>query len=261
MADMIALTGKVAVITGGGNGIGREIVRTLAALGASVGILDLDGEAGDAAAREARSSGVAAHSAKADVALEEDTQRGVEELARQLGPASILVNNAGVFPIGLVRNIRPGDLADAMAVNVGGVLNMARATLPGMVSRQGGRIVNVASWLGTRSRPQFGLYGATKAAVISLTKTMALELADEGITVNAVLPGPVAGTPMTLAAEELARARKMVPASERAGTIPLKRLATPRDVALVVAFLCSDAAQYVTGDCVRVDGGLSIATV
>jgi NAD(P)-dependent dehydrogenase (short-subunit alcohol dehydrogenase family) len=258
---MIDLSGRIAVVTGGGNGIGRETARTLARLGAHVGIVDLDGDAARSAAEEIAELGVETAYASGDVAESSDCRNAVETLASVLGTPDVLVNNAGISPLGAVRDISTAGLARAMAINVGGALNMTQAVAGGMAAAGGGRIVNVASWLGTRSKPNFGLYSATKAALISLTRTSSLELAPDGIAVNAVLPGAIGGTPMRTEADAVARAANLSTAAERAHTIPLGRLGTPGDVAAAIAFLCSDAAAYITGDCLLVDGGLATAVV
>jgi 3-oxoacyl-[acyl-carrier protein] reductase len=258
---MIDLTGRIALVTGGGNGIGRETARTLARLGAHVGIMDTDAGAARAAAEEIAGLGVKTAFASGDVADATQCRDAVDTLALRLGTADILVNNAGISPLGAVRDISTDGLLRAMTINVGGALNMTQSVAGGMAAAGGGRIVNVASWLGLRAKPNFGLYSATKAALISLTRTSSLELAPDGIAVNAVLPGAIGGTPMRTEADKVARAANLPTAAERAHTIPLGRLGTPQDVAAAIAFLCSDAAAYITGDCLLVDGGLATAVV
>jgi NAD(P)-dependent dehydrogenase (short-subunit alcohol dehydrogenase family) len=248
--------GRTAIVTGGGNGIGLTTVHTLAGLGAAVGVLDVDGAAASTAAEEV--DGVAA---TADVSDPTQTREAITALVAQLGQVDLLVNNAGVSPLGPVEQIEQEQLLAAMAVNVGGALNAVQAALPQLRAQGGGRIVNVASWLGVRSRARFGVYCATKAALISLTRTMALELAPDGIAVNAVLPGAISDTPMRREADAAARAAGQPTAAERAGTIPLGRLGTPQDVANAIAYAGSEAAGYMTGDTVGADGGVGAAVV
>jgi 2-hydroxycyclohexanecarboxyl-CoA dehydrogenase len=258
---VISFDGQTAIVTGGGSGIGRTTARTLAGLGATIGILDRDADAADAAVRELAAIGATVHAVVGDVSVPDQVGRAIEELVGRLGRPHVVVNNAGISPLGPVHEIGRDDLLEAMAINVGGALNTVSAALPHLREQGGGRIVNVASWLGVRSRPNFGLYCATKAALISLTRTMAMEFAPYGIAVNAVLPGAIADTPMREKADADARAAGMPTAGDRAETIPLGRLGTPDDVAKVIAFVCSDMAEYMTGDTVGIDGGLGAAVV
>jgi NAD(P)-dependent dehydrogenase (short-subunit alcohol dehydrogenase family) len=141
-------------------------------------------------------------------------------------------------------------------VNVDGVFFCSQAVLPGMLERKKGNIVNIASWNGKLGAPNFGAYSATKFAVIGLTQALAREVASQAIRVNAVCPGIVAGTPMRAAVERQGQAFGLPPSSERAKVVPLGRLASPEDIANVVAFLASDEAAYMTGQAINVTGGL-----
>jgi 2-keto-3-deoxy-L-fuconate dehydrogenase len=257
---MISFEGKTVFITGAGNGIGRATARIMGSLGARVGILDIDLDAARSVAAELGTPDLAC-AVRADVADPGQVRSAVAALAAALGPPAVLVNNAGVSPLGPIEAISRQQFLEVMSINVGGAINMVSAVLPHLRVQNAGRIVNVASWLGVRSRPMFGLYCATKAALISLTRTMALEFAHDGITVNAVLPGAIADTPMRREADEAARAAGMPIAAERAATIPLGRLGTPDDVAQIIAFACSHAARYTTGETISADGGLSAAAV
>lgn len=258
---MISFEGRVVFITGAANGIGRATADTLSGLGAAIGVIDLDGAAAAKAADELVANGVRAAAATADVSAPDQVEAAVGNLVARLGAPYVVVNNAGVSPLGPVDEITHEALLAAMAINVGGALNVTKAALPHLRAQGGGRIVNVASWLGVRSRAMFGVYCATKAALISLTRTMALEFAPDGIAVNAVLPGAIADTPMRREADAVARAAGMPTAQDRANTIPLGRLGTPHDVARAIAFAASDAAEYMTGDTVGIDGGLGAAVV
>jgi galactitol 2-dehydrogenase len=257
---MLDFEGKAVFITGAGSGIGRITALTLSDAGARIGIFDIDPEGASSVATEAGGPGHA-HAVNGDVADPSEVDQGLEHLIDVLGVPNAVVNNAGVAPIGPVDAITRDELLHTMAVNVGGAINVVTSLRPHLRANGGGSIVNVASWLGLRSRQMFGLYCASKAALVSMTRTMALELAPDRITVNAVLPGVIADTPMRAATDAAAHAANAPTSAERSDTIPLGRLGTPRDVANVIAFACSDAASYVTGETLAIDGGLSAAVV
>lgn len=257
---MIDFEDKTVFITGAGSGIGRTTALTLSGLGARIGILDLDLETARSTAESAGGSG-RAHAVSADVADPGQVREAIEQLIQVLGVPAAVVNNAGLAPIGPVDAITSQELVRTMGVNVGGAINVVASLRPHLRANGGGRVVNVASWLALRSKAMFGLYSASKAALVSLTLTMALELAPDGIGVNAVLPGVIADTPMRQETDAAARAAGLPASAERAGTIPLGRLGTPRDVANVIVFACSDAASYMTGETIAIDGGLGAAVV
>jgi NAD(P)-dependent dehydrogenase (short-subunit alcohol dehydrogenase family) len=256
---MIDFHGRTVFITGAGSGIGQMTALTLRDLGARIGILDLDLEAAQATAEQLGGASHA-HAVRADIGDQSQVREAIEQLIEVLGVPMAAVNNAGVVSWGSVDTITDGELQRSMAINVGGAINVVTSLLPHLRANGGGRIVNVASWLGLRSRPMFGLYSASKAALVSLTRTMALELAADGIAVNAVLPGVIADTPMRQETDAVARAANLPTSADRAETIPLGRLGRPHEVASAIAFLCSDAAAYVTGDTLAVDGGLGEAS-
>jgi NAD(P)-dependent dehydrogenase (short-subunit alcohol dehydrogenase family) len=251
---------KTVFITGAGSGIGRTTALVLSGLGARIGILDLDLEAARSTAEQVGGAGRALAVA-CDVADSRQVTEGTSQLIDVLGIPNAVVNNAGLAPIGPVDAITSEELLRTMAVNVGGAVNVVASLRPHLRANGGGRVVNVASWLALRSKAMFGLYSASKAALVSLTQTMALELGPDHIGVNAVLPGVIADTPMRQETDAAARAAGLPGSAERAGTIPLGRLGTPRDVANVIAFACSDAAGYMTGETLAIDGGLSAAVV
>lgn len=256
---MIDFHDRTVFITGAGSGIGQMTALTLRNLGARIGILDVDLEAAEATA-EQMGGDSDAHAVKADISDLGQVREAIEQLIEVLGVPNAAVNNAGIVSWGSVDTITDSELQRSMAINVGGAINVVTSLLPHLRANGGGRVVNVSSWLGLRSRPMFGLYSASKAALVSLTRTMALELAGDGIAVNAVLPGVIADTPMRQETDAVARAANLPTSAERADTIPLGRLGRPQDVANAIAFLCSDAAAYVTGDTLAVDGGLGEAS-
>ncbi len=247
----IDLAGKVALVTGASRGIGLEICRALAGAGAAIVGLDVLPAELEQALGGLKAAGADAEGLTADVT---DPAR-IEELARDVfrrrGRLDILVNNAGITRDGLLIRLAAEDWAKVLAVNLTGVFNCLKACSRWMMKQKSGRIINIASVVGITGNPGQANYTAAKAGVIALTKTAARELASRGITVNAVAPGYIR-TDMTekLPAEvkEQLRAR-----------IPLERLGEPADVARAVLFLASDLAEYITGQVLVVDGGLTMA--
>lgn len=246
----------VALVTGGAAGIGLAIARRLGLAGYRVGILDLDGAAADRAAAALRAEGIRAGAFPCDVGNRAAVFRAVEAARDALGEVGVLVNNAGILRLGPLVSVSEEDWRALFRVNVDGVLYGCQAVLPRMMACRRGNIVNVASWNGKLGAPYFGAYSATKAAVISLTQTLAREVASFGIRVNAVCPGIVAGTAMRAQVERGGTAYGLPPSVERARAIPLRRLGRPEEVAHVVAFLVSEDAAYMTGQAVNVTGGL-----
>lgn len=243
------LTGDVAVVTGAARGNGRAIAFGLAAQGAAVAAFDLDGEgAAETARRCAGLSGRDAHSAWLDVSDLEGCRAEAERVAQRLGPVSVLVNNAGILPRGGFAEITDEDWEAVLRVNVTGARNACLAFLDQLRST-GGRIVNLASILSFTGAPLVSGYAASKGAVAQLTKALAVELAPDGIRVNAIAPG-VIETPMT----EATRANPQALGRFMAHT-PLGRVGKPDELAGPVVFLASAMSSYVTGVILPVDGG------
>jgi 2-hydroxycyclohexanecarboxyl-CoA dehydrogenase len=253
---MQGLSGKRALITGGGAGIGRAIALKLAREGCDIAVIDIDGEAADATAVQVCALGGQASAIAGDVSDPNSVRTGVALLAGRGAPFDILVNNAGIARLGSMLTVSEKDWRDTFAVNVDGVFNVTRAVVPGMVERQRGAVVNLASWLGRRGAPPFSAYAASKFAVVGITQSLAPEVAPFGVRVNAVCPGLITGTPMRDSIEIASQQAGLPRAAERAKTIPMARTGTPEDVANVVAFLASDEAAYVTGAAYDVTGGL-----
>jgi NAD(P)-dependent dehydrogenase (short-subunit alcohol dehydrogenase family) len=251
---MNAMTGRTAIVTGAGNGIGRAIALGLAGAGCNVGLIDVDADA----LREtsALATGSRTGCAKADVADGEAVRAAVDRLADELGGVDILVNCAGIMRLGTLESLSEKDWRATFSINVDGVFHASRAAIPHLRARGAGRIVNISSWLGKSGKAHYGSYCASKAAIISLTETLALELAADRITVNAICPGIIAHTGMRDRGEAEARALGLPSAEARIAGIPLGRLGEPGDVAGVALFLASDAAAYMTGHSVNVTGGL-----
>lgn len=253
---MRGLSGKVALVTGGGNGIGRAIAIRLAEEGADIAIIDVHEAGMEVTAASVKALGRRCEVAYGDVGDHQAAARATKALEAKLGTFDVLVNNAGIVRMAAVLDTRPEDWREIMRINAEGVLNMLKVVVPGMVQRGGGRVVNLSSWLGKAGRPYFGMYAASKAAVLALTQALALEVAPHGVRVNAVCPGMIEGTPMRESAEAQSKALGVPAAKDRVQTIPLRRAGTPEDVAKVVAFLASDEAGYMTGQAINISGGM-----
>jgi 3-oxoacyl-[acyl-carrier protein] reductase len=245
---MAGLEGKVAVVTGGGQSIGREIVMSLAGAGTDVAVADINGETAGRTAEEASSLGVKAAGFSVDVSQWEEVAGFVESVLDQFGSLDILVNNAGITRDGLLVRMSAEDWDRVIDVNLKGAFNFCKAAAKPMMKARWGRIVNISSVIGVMGNAGQANYAASKAGLIGLTKSLAKELAGRGVTVNAVAPGFIE-TPMTDVLGEKAR-------NELLGMIPLGRLGTTADVADVVSFLVSESARYVTGQVLHVDGGM-----
>lgn len=238
------LDGKVALVTGGGQGIGEAICRRLAAAGARVGVFDRDAAAAQRVALALGGIAVAG-----DVTAEADVETAVEDVKDQAGPVDILVNNAGITGrAGRLWELGRNDLESVLAVNVVGPFLCCKAVVNDMRQRRYGRIVNVASIAGKEGNPTLGPYSASKAALIALTKSLAKELAGQGdLTVNAISPAVIA-TPIL---EGLPQATIDYMVSR----IPMGRTGKPEEVAALVHFLASAEASFTTGQCYDISGG------
>jgi 3-oxoacyl-[acyl-carrier protein] reductase len=243
------LAGRTAVVTGGGQGIGRAIALRLAREGADVAVLDANGATASDAAREIEALGRKALGLAVDVSDAEAVATALKRVVQELGGLHVLVNNAGITRDNLLVRMSPDDWDLVLRVNLKGAFNCTRAAARTMMSQRWGRIVNVSSVIGIIGNAGQANYAASKAGLIGFTKSAAKELGGRGITVNAVAPGFIE-TPMTAALPAAAR-------EAYASKIALGRFGTPDDVANVVAFLVSDDGDYVTGQTVCVDGGLA----
>jgi len=242
------LVGKVALVTGGAQGIGRAVVLMLAENGCDVAISDINKETAAITAGEIEGMGKKSLPIEANVARFEDGERMVRETVEGLGRIDILVNNAGITRDKLVLRMSEEDWDAVLDVNLKGAFNCTRAALRHMTKQRSGRIVNIASVVGLMGNAGQANYAASKAGLIGFTKTVGREVASRGITVNAVAPGYI-DTPMTQALPEKAK-------EELKRLIPMVRLGTPEDVAKAVLFLVTGASDYITGQVLQVNGGL-----
>ncbi|CAN2047498.1 3-oxoacyl-(acyl-carrier-protein) reductase FabG [Candidatus Magnetomoraceae bacterium gMMP-1] len=243
---------QIAVVTGGSKGIGRAICIRLAQAG--MDIYFNYSSADSAAAKETEAlvskAGAKAIGMRVNVSMEDEVNAFFKEILKQAGQIDILVNNAGITKDGLIVRMKEKDWNDVIDVNLKGCFLCIKAVTKAMMKQRRGRIVNISSIVGASGNPGQVNYVASKAGIIGLTKSIALELASRNITANVVAPGFVA-TDMT---ENLSEKNKE---SLIAG-IPLKRMGTPEDIAGAVAFLISDEAAYITGQVIHVNGGMYI---
>ena len=250
------MEGRVAFVTGGGSGMGRETALLLAGAGASVAVCDIDGGKARGTVDAIAEAGGAAWAGTADVADAAAAGRAVAEAEAALGPVCALVNIAGIYRVAAIEDIADADWARMFAVHADGTFHCCRAALPGMAARRRGSIVNMSSLHALRGQANAAHYAAAKGAIIGLTRSIAREKGPLGIRANAVAPGPI-DTPLWRGAvppDELEAAMEA-----RAGVIPLGRLGEPGEVARAIVFLLSDAASYITGQVVAIDGGETMA--
>jgi NAD(P)-dependent dehydrogenase (short-subunit alcohol dehydrogenase family) len=239
---------RVAIVTGGGSGIGLAISRRLAADGAAVAVFDRDADA----ARAAAASMEHAIAVPVDVTDRAQIDAGVAEVVERLGRPTILVNNAGLQGFGSFLKIDRATWDRVLAVNLTGTFECCQAVLPHMLEEGWGRIVNISSSSAQSGQPGMTHYVSSKAGVIGLTKALALEVGPKGITVNTIPPGFI-DTPMLRDTEEKGLLGDGVEAA--AGRTPVRRVGQPEDVAFACAFLVSEEASYVTGQVIGVNGG------
>tara|TARA_A100001037_G_C15125887_1_gene626152 strand:+ start:58 stop:807 length:750 start_codon:yes stop_codon:yes gene_type:complete len=246
MTSVLELKGLVAIVTGGSRGIGRGIAESLADGGAIVAVVDLD--AAVAAASAASLPGQGHGGFACDVANADQVNSCLAEIEQQIGPVSILVNNAGITSDNLLIRMKDEEFDKVLAVNLKGTFNFTRAAARGMMKRRSGAILNIASVVGLTGNAGQVNYAASKAGVVGLTKSVAKEFASRGVRCNAIAPGFIR-TQMT---DELSEAQKE-PLMKQ---IPLGTLGEVEQIADVARFLVGPAASYITGQTLAVDGGM-----
>jgi 3-oxoacyl-[acyl-carrier protein] reductase len=245
------LAGKSALITGGGTGIGRAVALDLASLGASVAVLARTSmDAAHELVEQVRELGVDAIALRGDVRDASDCNSAVSSSVSRFGRLDILVNNAGTTRDGLVLRMSESDWDEVAQTNLRGVFLMTRAALAPMIEARRGKIVNITSVIGIIGNAGQANYAAAKAAVGGMTRALAIEVADSNIQVNAVAPGFI----QTRLTEKLSPERRAALLRQT----PAGRFGQPQDVSGLVAFLCTDRADFITGQTIVVDGGLTV---
>jgi NAD(P)-dependent dehydrogenase (short-subunit alcohol dehydrogenase family) len=246
------LKGVRALVTGAGSGIGKAIVRRLAAGGCRVAATDVQWERVNEVARTIRDEGGDALAIRADVAKQEDVDRMTAETVSAFGGLDVVVNNAGVGSAAFIESVQDPEIERVFGVNLVGVIRVSRAAAPFLKESGRGRIVNVASVEGIRGSGLLPVYSATKAGVIGVTRSNAVELARFGVTVNAVCPGPIQTEMLSPLLADERYHEKLIRG------VPMRRLGVPEDVAGAVAFFASEESSFITGNVLVIDGGMTV---
>jgi 3-oxoacyl-[acyl-carrier protein] reductase len=242
------LQGRIALVTGGAQGIGRAIAEELAAAGAVLALADVNEAKLAETVTELKAQGIDATAFTVNVSSEESIEAGAKAILEKFGKVEILVNNAGITRDNLMLRMKRADWDLVLNINLTGAFLLTQALLSPMLKNRWGRIVSIASVVGRAGQAGQVNYAASKAGLIGLTRSLAREVASRGITVNAVAPGFIE-TPMTAVLSD-EQTKAML------ATVPLGRRGTPKDVAQAVKFLASDAASYITGHVLDVNGGM-----
>ncbi len=245
------LAGRLALVTGGARGIGREIALVLAQEGADIAIWDVNAQEAEKTCKDIEALGRKTHADQVDVTNYDAVEAAMNKILDKFGKIDILVNNAGITKDNLILRMSQQEWDAVLNVNLKGTFNCTKAVFRPMSKQRSGKIVNIASIIGIMGNYGQANYAASKAGIIALTKTTARELASRGVNVNAIAPGFIQ-TEMTAKLSEDIRA-KMLEA------VPMAKMGTPRDVANLCLFLASDEAAYITGQTIVVDGGMVMA--
>ncbi len=248
---IVGLKNKVAIVTGASQGIGKEIALHLAKNGAKVVVADITDKMLEVV-NEIKSSGSQGLAVKCDITKMEEVENMVDNTIKKFSRIDILVNNAGIYPFKPFLEITEQDWDRVLNINLKGTFHCVKAVVSKMVSQKYGKIINISSMAGsTVGFPNQAHYSASKAGIVGLTKTLALELAPFGININAIAPGPIdpTGTKTTNNIEVMEQIRKI---------IPIGRMGQPEDVANLVLYLASDESSFITGQCIVIDGGFTV---
>ncbi|MCF3653574.1 MAG: 3-oxoacyl-ACP reductase FabG [Aigarchaeota archaeon] len=247
---MFELNGKVAIVTGAGQGIGREIALQLAASGAKVALIDVSDKIFDVL-EEIKGRGGDGLAIKCDVSSWDDAHKAVGQVLEKYGRIDILVNNAGIAPFKPLAVMSEQDWDKVLDINLKGVFNFTRAVLPKMIEQRYGKIISISSAIGSVvGFPNAAHYAASKAGIAGFTRALALEVAQYGINVNSIAPGPIETPALQSLGKEALEQLKHA--------IPLGRLGKPEDVANLVLFLASDKSSFITGQNIIIDGGYTL---
>jgi len=244
----LELTGKVALVTGAAQGIGKAVALLLAQRGADIIISDINLEKAEETSKEIATLGRRAMAIRANVAVIEEVEKMVQAIIERFSQIHILVNNAGIARDKLLLRMTEEDWDLVLDINLKGTFNCTKAVIRYMSKQRNGKIVNIASVVGEMGNAGQANYSASKAGVIGFTKTIAREFASRGINVNAIAPGYIV-TPMTEVLPEKAK-------EDLKRMIPMERLGQPEDVAQAALFLVSEASNYITGQVINVNGGI-----
>jgi 2-hydroxycyclohexanecarboxyl-CoA dehydrogenase len=252
------MSNRVAFVTGGAQGIGKGISDALGAAGFRVAIADLNTETAQATADGITAAGGEAIAVAVDITDTASVQAAVTEVEQQLGPIEVVVNNAGWDDFMQFLDTTEDFWDRILDINFKGALRVIKTVVPGMIERGYGRVVNIGSDAGRVGSSLEAVYSGAKGGIIAFSKTLAREVANSGVTVNTVCPGPTDTPALRKFADNAGQdAEKVISGMTRA--VPMKRLGKPSDVGAAVAFFASDAAEYVTGQTLSVSGGLTMA--
>ncbi len=248
---------KVALVTGAGGGIGRAVCERLARDGFAVGLIDIDGPGMETTRTLISEHGVESIAATADISDYEAVRNAIPFIEEALGPITVLVNNAGWDKFSLFLDTDQALRQKIVNINLFGPINLHHIVLAGMMSRAGGRVINIASDAGRVGSTGQAVYSACKGGIIAMTKTLAREMARHDILLNVVCPGPVETAMLGVLLDGGASGNRVHESMKRA--IPMRRIGKPEDIAGMVAFLAGEEAGYITGQVISVSGGLTMS--
>ncbi|MET0365158.1 MAG: 3-oxoacyl-ACP reductase family protein [Sphingobium sp.] len=248
-------TGRVALVTGGAAGMGKATSQRLARDGHAVAILDVDGSGASAVADAIVAVGGKAFAVTADIGVREQVEQAVSDVRSALGPITILVNNAAIENFCELADLDDATWDRLMAVNLRGTFVATQCVVPDMLAAGWGRVINVSAFGAQIGAPSMALYTASKGGVISMTRSLAIELGSKGVTVNSVSPGFI-DTPM--ARRAIDGGLFLVPYQDILASYPIPRLGAPEEIAAACAFFASDDAAYITGQVLGVNGGAAM---